>query len=145
MKKKYTISSEDKKNWIDYANRMDDIQPKEVDLLKEKIEFNEIKKLDLHGVTLLKANKLVEKFIIDSFNNGFKKLLIITGKGLRSKSYNNPYISEKLSVLKHAIPEYIKNDQNLSSKIISISAADKKHGGDGAIYISLKRNKDFKE
>ena len=67
----------------------------------------------------------------------------MTGKGLRSKSHENPYVSEKLSVLRYSIPEYIKNDENLSSKINSISTADIKDGGEGAIYIFLKNNKNL--
>ena len=51
-------------------------------------------------------NKIVRKFIIDSSNIGCKKVLIITGKGLRSKVYNNPYLSEKMNVLKNSIPDF---------------------------------------
>ena len=62
----------------------------------------------------------------------------MTGKGSRSKSYDNPYLSEKLSVLKYAVPECINNDENLINKISKISQADLKDGGEGAIYIFLK-------
>ena len=87
---------------------------------------------------MIEANKTVKKFIIESFNNGYKKLLIVTGKGGRSKSRANPYLSEKLSVLKYSVPEYINNDENLINKIRKISQADLKDGGEGAIYIFLK-------
>ena len=123
---------------------MGDISPKESDLLKENIEINKVKKLDLHGSSLIEANKIVKKFIIESFNNGYKKLLVVTGKGLRSKSYNNPYVSEKLNVLRYSIPEFIKNDENLNNKISRIAQADIKDGGEGAIYIFLKNNNKFK-
>ena len=43
-----------------------------------------------------------------------------------------------MNILKNSVPDFIKNDKNLSSKIIRISKADKKDGGDGAIYIFLK-------
>ena len=76
-------------------------------------------------------------------NNGYRKLLIVTGKGLRSKSYDNPYISEKLSVLNYSVPEYIKNDENLNLMINKITQADPKEGGEGAISIFLKNNKKF--
>jgi DNA-nicking Smr family endonuclease len=145
VKKKNSISPKDQKDWTDFTNRMGDIKAKESDLLNENIEINKVKKLDLHGFSLIEANKMVENFIIKSFNNGYKKLLIVTGKGSRSKSHENPYLSEKLSVLKHSVPEYIKNDENLNSKIIKISEADIKHGGEGAINIYLKNNNKFKE
>ena len=101
--------------------------------------------MDLHGFSLSQSNKIVKKFIIESFNRGYKKLLIITGKGLRSKSYNNPYVSEKLNVLKYSVPEFIKNDENLNNKISRTSKAAIKDGGEGAIYIFLKNNKKFIE
>ena len=123
---------------------MGDISPKESDLLKENIEINKVKKLDLHGSSLIEANKIVKKFIIESFNNGYKKLLVVTGKGLRSKSYNNPYVSEKLNVLRYSVPEFIKNDENLNNKISRIAQADIKDGGEGAIYILLKNKNKFK-
>ena len=44
---------------------------------------------------------LVKKFIIQSFEQGYRKLLIVTGKGKRSKVNENPYISSKFSVLKN--------------------------------------------
>ena len=59
------------------------------------------------------------------------------------KSHNNPYLSEKLSVLKYSIPEYIKNDKNLNQKINRILYADLEDGGEGAIYIFLRKNKDL--
>ena len=143
VKKKIFISSKDKKDWVAFTKQMGNIKAKESDLLKENIEVSEIKKLDLHGFSLVEANKIVKNFIINSFNSGYKKLLIVTGKGLRSKSHDNPYLSEKLSVLKYSVREYIKNDENLANKINSISTADIKDGGEGAIYILLKNKKNF--
>ena len=145
MKKKYIASSQDKKDWITFTKQMGNVSVKKIDLPEQNIETNKIRKLDLHGSSLIEANKVVKKFIIESFNNGCKKLLIVTGKGLRSKSYDNPYLSEKLSVLKHSVPEYIKSNENLINKIRKISKADIKDGGEGAFYIFLKNNKKFIE
>ena len=141
MKKKRFVTPKDKKDWDVFTKQMGDISPKESDLLKENTEINKVKKLDLHGSSLIEANKIVKKFIIESFNNGYKKLLVVTGKGLRSKSYNNPYVSKKLNVLRYSVPEFIKNDENLNNKISRISKAEIKDGGEGAIYIFLKNNK----
>ena len=141
VKKKSYVSSKDKKDWITFTKQMGNIKAKESDLLKENIKTNKVKKLDLHGFSLIEANKLVKNFITKSFNSGYRKLLIVTGKGLRSKSHDNPYLSDKLSVLRYSVPEYIKNDEILSNKITKISTADMKNGGEGAIYIFLKSNK----
>ena len=143
MKKKYTASSKDKKDWIDFTKQIDNIKAKEADLLQKNIQINKVPKLDLHGSSLTESNKMVKKFIIESFHHGYKKLLLVTGKGLRSKSYNNPYVSEKLNVLRYSVPEFIKNDEDLKNKISKVLEADIKDGGEGAIYIFLKNNKNL--
>jgi len=140
VKKKYIASVKDKKDWIAFTKQMNNVKAKENDFLEKNAETTRIKKLDLHGFSLTDANKIVKKFILNSFAGGFKKLLIITGKGKRSNAHVNPYISEKFSILKHSIPEYIKNENSLYSKIINISPASLKDGGEGAIYIFLKNN-----
>ncbi len=138
MKKKNFATSKDKKDWLVFTKQMGSITPKDSDFLKKE-EVKKVKKLDLHGFSLIEANKIVKNFIIKSFDDGYNKLLIVTGKGLRSKSYDNPYHSEKLSTLKYSVPEYIKHDEDLNTKISRISKASLKDGGEGAIYIFLKR------
>ena len=145
MKKKQFATSKDKKDWIRFTKQMVNVSAKESDLLRRNTEINKVQKLDLHGSSLVEANEMVKNFIIKSFNGGYKKLLVVTGKGLRSKSYDNPYLSEKLSTLKYSVPEYIKNDENLNKKISRIVQADLKDGGEGAIYIFLKNSKKFTE
>ena len=141
MKKKYTASQKDKKEWVNFTKQMGNINPKDEDVLKKNFYTNKIPKLDLHGLSLEQANEKVKNFIIESFNRDFEKVLIVTGKGSRSKSYENPYISEKLSMLKYSIPEYIQNNGNLMSKISKIEQANLKDGGEGAFYIILKNFK----
>ena len=143
MKKKYIASFKDKKDWIAFTKQIGDISAKEVDLLQHNVKENKVPKLDLHGFSLAESNKIVKKFIIESFNYGYRKLKIVTGKGTRSRSYDNPYISEKLSVLKHSVPEFINSDENLNNKIVKIANANLRDGGEGAIYIFLKSNKKF--
>ena len=141
MKKKYSVSSKDKKDWVDFTKKMDDILVKEDDSLQENREKNKIRRLDLHGYSLEDANRVVKKFITESFDKNYRKLLIVTGKGLRSKSYDNPYISKDLNILRNSIPEYIKNDESLNSVINKIAQAERKDGGEGAINIYLKDKK----
>ena len=143
MKKKYSASSKDKKDWADFTKQVGNISVTEDDFLEENRQINKVRKLDLHGYSLDDANKAVKKFITESFDKGYNKLLVVTGKGLRSKSYDNPYISENLSVLKNSVPEYIKNNENLNSIISKIIQADQQAGGEGAINIFLKNNKKF--
>ena len=139
MKKKYSVTSKDKKDWIAFTKRLENVYDKNVDFIKQNTTVNKIKKLDLHGLSLNEANKIVKKFVIQSFEEGYRKLLIITGKGLRSQIHKNPYLSEQMNVLKYSVPEFIKNDEDLLEKISSISTADLKDGGEGAFYIFLRK------
>ena len=143
MKKKYTASRKDQKDWNSFTKELGNVYDKDINLNKQDYKKFKTKRLDLHGLSLDQANKETKKFILESFDRGYKKLLIITGKGLRSKSYDNPYVSEQLSVLRYAVPEFISNDTNLNEKVIKISTADIKDGGEGAINILLKSNKNL--
>ena len=141
VKKKYFATSKDKKDWLDFTHRLENVYDKEATYEHQNKKINEIRKLDLHGFSLIEANKITKKFINKSHEDGYKKLLIVTGKGLRSKIFNDPYRSEKMNVLKNSVPEYIKNDENLFNKISKISTADLEDGGEGAIYVFLKKSK----
>ena len=143
MKKKYSVSNKDKRDWIDFTKNPGNLYDKDNNFLKQNKEINFTKKIDLHGSSLSEANTIVKNFIDDCFALGYKKLIIITGKGSRSKNLNNPYQSEKMSVLKHSVPEYIKNNLSLLSKINRISKASLEDGGDGAFYIFLKKQKNL--
>jgi len=68
-----------------------------------------------------------------------KKIIIITGKGLRSKNIDNPYVSKDLSILKNSVPDYINTNSKINNKIKGISKAEIKDGGEGAFYIFLKK------
>ena len=76
--------------------------------------------IDLHGFSLVDANKAISNFIEECYLKGVSKINVITGKGSRSKNKNDPYQSIKLGILKYSIPEYIKNNINLMKKIKEI-------------------------
>ena len=84
MKKKHSATSKDKQDWINFTKDSGKIYNKDENLLNSKNNLK-IKKLDLHGLTLENANQKTKDFITESFNIGYKKLLIITGKGTRSR------------------------------------------------------------
>jgi len=139
VKKKYAASPKDKKDWTEFLKNIGEVSFKEAGEVYSEKKINKIPKLDLHGFSLDESSKMVKKFITDSYNFGYKKLLVVTGKGLRSKSYNNPYVSKKLSILRYSIPEYIKNDESLKKRVSKISEAEIKDGGEGAVYIFLQK------
>jgi DNA-nicking Smr family endonuclease len=131
------ISDKDKKDWEDFLNSSEKIPNKDF-VYKKNIRYEKIKKIDLHGYTIEKANKAIEQFIQKSFNENVTKIIVITGKGLRSKNVENPYISKDLSILKYSVPEYIENNKNLKQLIIEIKVAKIEDGGGGAFYVYLK-------
>ncbi len=136
---KNNISDKDKKDWDDFLDSDEKLEDKDFKEIKKKnIKLNI---LDLHGYSLENANKEVEKFIKKNFEEGFNKLKIITGKGLHSENEKNPYVSNDLSILKNSVPEFIKNNKNLTTKIIDIKEASNNDGGSGAFYIYLKKHK----
>ena len=140
MKRK--ISNKDKKDWQNFISNKEKLSNKDLYLSGNKIKKKTIKTIDLHGFSLENANNFIEKFIIECFKKNINKIIVITGKGLRSKSIENPYISKDLSILKHSVPNYIKSKSNLMKMIIKIEEAKIEDGGQGAFYIFLKN---FKE
>ena len=141
MKKKYLgkATIKDKNDWLAFTESQDHLYDKDEDLDNRNVHLSLTKKLDLHGLKLDQANEKVERFINDSFERGCTRLIIVTGKGLRSKVEKNPYSSKEMSVLKYSVPEFIKNNDILKEKIKKISKAEIKDGGEGAFYIFLKK------
>ena len=139
MKKKFFVTSKDKEDWLSYTRNPKDIHSKEENNKKKYNENFFSKSLDLHGLSLDEANKVTKNFITECSEKGYRKLIIITGKGLRSKKYEDPYVSDKTSILKNSIPDYISNDPDLFNIVDKISKADQKDGGEGAIYVFLKK------
>ena len=136
MIKKKDPSQEDKKTWEEYIKNPSDIYDKEQGV-SNSIKRRERYKFDLHGFTLDEANNKVKEIIEYCLKNKFKELLLITGKGIHSTSDEDTYISKNLGKLKYSVPEFIKTSE-LNKFIISISDAEKKDGGEGAIIIRLK-------
>ena len=133
------ISDKDKKDWQNFLSKKEKLPDKDNSYSKDKVI--KISEIDLHGFSLDDANKTVEKFIKDSFDNGITKIRIVTGKGLHSNNEKNPYISKDLSILRYSVPEYIKKNNELMKLIIEFKEASIQDGGEGAFHIHLKKNK----
>tara|TARA_B100001287_G_scaffold25527_1_gene18530 strand:+ start:538 stop:951 length:414 start_codon:yes stop_codon:yes gene_type:complete len=135
----YKISDKDKKDWESFLSKNEKLQNKDITFSKNK--NLKTKSIDLHGYTLDEANKAIEEFIYKSYEKKVNKLIVITGKGLHSDNEKNPYISKKLGILKHSVPEFILQNKNLMKIINEIKDAKIEDGGSGAFYIYLKRLK----
>ena len=131
------ISDQDKKDWQNFLSKKEKLPNK--DLVQSNKKNYKSSEIDLHGFTLDEANKKIEKFILDSYENGFNKLRIVTGKGLHSNNEKDPYVSKDLSILRYSVPEYIKNNNELMNLITEFKEANIQEGGEGAFYIFLKK------
>ena len=132
------LSNKDLKDWNKFVKSKDKINPKEElnesSTNKKKSSFV----IDLHGYSLDQANKFVEKTIDECFEKEILKVNIITGKGMRSKSAEDPYKSSELSILKHSIPEFINSNVELMKKIKNIDGTDEKNLGSFNVYLKSK-------
>ncbi len=136
------LSDKDKKDWESFVKNNDKVYNKD---LSEKTNFNTkilTKTIDLHGYSLENANKTISEYIKQCYSDNIKRLVVITGKGLRSNTQNDPYVSKDLSILKHSVPEFIKSNMGLIKLIKEIKMADEEEGGSGVFIIYLKN---FKE
>ena len=136
------ISDKDKKDWENFISGEQKVQNKDLFLSSIESNKNLVKTIDLHGLSLENANRTINEFINKCFKINVSRITVITGKGLRSKNVNNPYVSKDLSILKNSVPEFIKSNSDLMKKIKNIKEAKVKDGGSGAFDIFLKN---FKE
>ena len=131
------ISDKDKKDWENFLSSNEPLQDKDRDVKKnfkkKTLSF------DLHGFSLSDANKKINELIINSYDSGISKLIIVTGKGIHSQNEKDPYVSKDLGILKYSVPEYIKNNNYLMSMISEIKDANIDDGGSGAFYIFLEK------
>jgi DNA-nicking Smr family endonuclease len=85
--------------------------------------------VDLHGCTQEEALLAVNEFLEESWNGRRRLVLLITGKGTARDGGG---------VLRSAVPRWI-TEGRFRSCLVGISAADRRHGGDGAVYVMLRK------
>ena len=138
---KNSTNLEDIKAWEDFKNQKfldgdkGEIFRKSINKNKKQdhIDF----KIDLHGYSLQESFEKIKDVIESCYQKDLRNILIITGKGLRSKVKENPYLSEDLSLLKYAVPNFIKD--NFSNIINSMEKPEQNLGGSGAFLLRLKK------
>jgi len=135
------IDPEDVKAWEDFKNQRF-LDGDKGEILKNSKKNNKTEnhidfKIDLHGFSLEEAFNKIREVIENCYEKNLKNILVVTGKGLRSKVKENPYLSEDLSLLKYAVPNFIKD--NFSEIISSIEEPDQNLGGSGAFLLRLKK------
>jgi len=86
--------------------------------------------IDLHGLTEQDAETEVTNFLLESFRNGLRCVLIVHGRGL-----NSP---ESLAVLKEGLPQWL-NRGRVRKLVLAFATARSYDGGTGATYVFLRR------
>jgi len=135
------LSDKDKKDWQNFIFNKEKILDKDLSVKIEK-QIDSTKRIDLHGFSLENANLIIDEFINKCFKENVTRIIVITGKGLRSNNVSNPYVSKDLSILKNSVPEFIKSNIDLMKKIKNIEEAKIEDGGSGAFNIFLKKSKE---
>lgn len=87
-------------------------------------------RIDLHGMTQDAAHAALVGFVARGYDAGRRCVLVITGKGLR----------EGTGVLRAAVPRWL-NEPRLRGMILAFSHAQPRDGGEGALYVLLKRKR----
>jgi DNA-nicking Smr family endonuclease len=86
-------------------------------------------RLDLHGLDQDQARAELTRFLHRARDEGWRAVLVITGKGTRGDG-----------VLRRATPEWLASP-GLRDLVAGVSEAHRRHGGQGALYVALKRRK----
>lgn len=100
-------------------------------------EFRIEKTLDLHGYTEDKAYEAVFKFVRTAYIQGKRCILIITGKGLKHDC--DDFFASK-GILKERVPQWL-NTPELRPLILSYRHPSAQNGGEGSLYILLRRKR----
>ena len=84
-------------------------------------------RIDLHGMDQQRAKAALEAFVLRAWDEGYRAVLVITGKGTLGDG-----------VLRRRAPEWL-GGVALRGVVAGISEAHRRHGGEGALYVALKR------
>ncbi len=97
-------------------------------------------RLDLHGMRQSEARQALRRFLFRAMAKGHRTVLVITGKGEQSLA-NRPWeggVDEPRGVLKRMVPLWLKEPE-LAVAVVSFRTAHPRHGGEGALYVHVRR------
>lgn len=86
-------------------------------------------KIDLHGRTQQAAHDDLLAFLRRAHGHGKRCVLVVTGKGMTTS---------KTGILRQAVPRWL-NEPGFRSLVLAFDYAEPHHGGEGALYVLLKR------
>ncbi len=98
--------------------------------------------IDLHGMRQDEAHVALRRFLTSSFAKGRRNILVITGKGGPRKPAEDDstiYGARETGVLRRNVPRWLAEPE-LRAIVVSYTEAAVQHGGQGALYVHLRRN-----
>ncbi|MEZ5773449.1 MAG: Smr/MutS family protein [Hyphomicrobiaceae bacterium] len=97
-------------------------------------------RIDLHGLRQAEAHGALIRFLRGAQARGLRHVKVITGKGGRRGEPDERPIheSEERGVLRRAVPIWLAEPE-LRSVVVSYTEAGRGHGGEGALYVQLRR------
>ncbi len=97
-------------------------------------------RLDLHGLRQGEARHRLIGFLHSAQGRGYRTVLIITGKG--SGATADPLAhalgEPQRGVLRRLVPQWLQ-EPDLRAIVVSFTTAGVRHGGEGALYVHLRR------
>lgn len=97
--------------------------------------------IDLHGMRQAEAHAALRRFLVSCRSQGRRTVLVVTGKG-GSQREAGPSASMAAptdrGVLRKNVPRWLAAPE-LSATVIGFTTAHHRHGGDGALYVTLRR------
>lgn len=95
-------------------------------------------KLDLHGMRVDTAHPALIRFVLTSQAQSKRLVLVVTGKG-KDRDEPGP-IPTPRGVLRNQVPHWLSIPP-LAQAVLQVTPAHISHGGDGAYYVYLRRNR----
>lgn len=97
-------------------------------------------RLDLHGMRQRDAHAQLRRFLKTAQARGLKHVLVITGKGAAQEASRSFYEEDERGVLRNAVPHWL-SDPEFATLVVSFSQAPRRLGGEGALYVRLRRSR----
>ena len=95
-------------------------------------------RIDLHGMTLSQAHPVLTRFLMAAHADGKRLVLVITGKG--KDRDDGGVMPVRRGILRHQVPHWV-HTAPLAPMVVQITPAHYRHGGDGAYYVYLRRQR----
>lgn len=97
-------------------------------------------RLDLHGMRQREAHAALRGFLKSAQGKGHRHVLIITGKGAAPDETKPFYEEDERGVLRQAVPHWLAAP-DLAPVVVSYSEAPRRLGGEGALYVRLRKSR----